>query len=211
MAEPESGGVAAGRRPAIADAAITVIARDGLRSLTHRAVDRELGLPAGSTSYYARTRRQLIQAVVHRLAERTTDDLQTAAPLLIKPSGPPRVAELALALAALLDRLELRGDDHLARYALAVELTDDPELHDLVTSGSPIRAQMLSRAEVTLGRLGVADPAGSASGLITVVDGLLYDRLAGSGRDHRHRPDATRVLAAYLTGLPRTRVVHRHP
>lgn len=195
-------GVPASRRPAIADAAITIIARDGLRSLTHRAVDRELELPAGSTSYYARTRRQLIQAVVHRLADRTRNDLQTAAPSASAPV-PSSVAELATDLAALLDQLAVRGDDHLVRFALAVDLTDDRELHDLVTSGSPVRQQMLARAEATLGGLGVADPAGSAPGLIALVDGLLWDRLAGSGRDPRHRPDAARVLAAYLTGLPR--------
>jgi DNA-binding transcriptional regulator YbjK len=45
------------RRALIADAAISTLARDGMRGLTHRAVDRTAGLPEGSASYYFRTRR----------------------------------------------------------------------------------------------------------------------------------------------------------
>ena len=40
------------RRALIADAAISTLARDGMRGLTHRAVDRAAGLPEGSASYY---------------------------------------------------------------------------------------------------------------------------------------------------------------
>ena len=55
------------RRTAIADAAIRLVATRGVRGLTHRAVDAELGLPAGSTSYYLRTRQALLAACVERL------------------------------------------------------------------------------------------------------------------------------------------------
>ncbi|WFR73994.1 TetR family transcriptional regulator [Prescottella defluvii] len=41
------------RTALIADAAVTLIAQQGLRALTHRAVDRAAGIPEGSTSYYA--------------------------------------------------------------------------------------------------------------------------------------------------------------
>ena len=47
------------RRAEIADAAISTLARDGMRGLTHRAVDRAAGLPEGSASYYFRTRQAL--------------------------------------------------------------------------------------------------------------------------------------------------------
>jgi DNA-binding transcriptional regulator YbjK len=53
----------------VADAAVTVLARDGLRGLTHRAVDAEAGLPHGSTSNYFRSRSALLKAVVARLEE----------------------------------------------------------------------------------------------------------------------------------------------
>src|SRR5215469_3963224 len=57
------------RRTDIADAAISTVARDGMRGLTHRAVDRTAGLPEGSCSYYFRTRHALLRATVERLAE----------------------------------------------------------------------------------------------------------------------------------------------
>ncbi|MEM9696644.1 MAG: TetR/AcrR family transcriptional regulator, partial [Myxococcota bacterium] len=44
------------RRRALCDAAIRVIAREGGRGLTHRAVDREAAVPRCTTSNYFRTR-----------------------------------------------------------------------------------------------------------------------------------------------------------
>jgi DNA-binding transcriptional regulator YbjK len=57
------------RLEVIGDAAITVIAADGMRGLTHRAVDRAAGLPVGSTSYYARTRAALLELTIARIVE----------------------------------------------------------------------------------------------------------------------------------------------
>ena len=177
------------RREAIADAAISLVAAEGLRSLTHRAIDRSLDLPAGSTSYYARTRRQLIELMVHRLATRTVADM--AAPP--SPSSPPSLSD---GPASLLDRLAERAADHRVRYALLVDLADDPELHPLLTTASPARAQFLATAEATLTQAGVADPARHAPALIALVDGLLFDRVAGSRVEN---PDE--VIAAYLRGI----------
>ncbi|WP_345149694.1 hypothetical protein [Nonomuraea rubra] len=52
-----------------ADAAIEVIAEQGLRGLTHRAVDTRAGLPPGSTSSCFRTRRALLEGVLQRMLE----------------------------------------------------------------------------------------------------------------------------------------------
>ncbi|WP_285691107.1 TetR/AcrR family transcriptional regulator [Actinoplanes sp. NBRC 103695] len=193
------------RRPALADAAIAIVARDGLRALTHRAVDRELDLPAGSTSYYLRTRRQLIEAIVHRLATRTVTDLRpVAAPARTVPAAPARtVPAAAKSLAAGLDLLAQRPDDHRARYALSVDLTSDPELHALITSRSPIRAGTLAAAEAALDAIGVRQPARHAPGLVALIDGLLFDRVAGGGLDPDARPPAEPLIRAYLTGLKR--------
>ena len=188
--------VSTDRREAIGDAAITIVARQGLRSLTHRAVDRALDLPPGSTSYYARTRRQLIEAMVHRLADRTVSDML---PALVPVDG--SVPATAKVLAALVDQLALRADDHRARYALNVDLVGDPELHAYLTNASPVRAGMLAAAAATLERIGVAEPARHAPGLVVLVDGLLFDRVAGSGVDPAARPDAEALIRAYLIGL----------
>src|SRR3954449_2257813 len=50
-------------------AALHVVAEHGLRGLTHRAVDREAGLPEGSCSAYLRTREALILALSEYVAD----------------------------------------------------------------------------------------------------------------------------------------------
>lgn len=186
----------------MAEAAIAIIARDGLRALTHRAVDRELDLPPGSTSYYLRTHRLLVEAVVHRLAERTSSDVSAASPSAVAATATTvgSVEELSHALSLLLDRLAARRDDHLVRWALAVDLTRDPDLHAFLTSRSPVRTQLLQRAQDLLDRLGVVDAVRHAPGLVSLVDGLLFDRLAGSGVEGPP-VEAVIVFRAYLNGL----------
>ena len=82
------------RRTQIADTVIEVLAASGARGLTHRAVDAAAGLPAGSSSYYFRSREALLIAAARRLA-----DLDLAA----GPAGPP--PQTADDLARLLARM----------------------------------------------------------------------------------------------------------
>ena len=69
------------RRTTITDAAIATLASDGMRGLTHRAVDHAAGLPEGSTSYYFRSRLALLEATVQRLVELD----ETEVPILPTP------------------------------------------------------------------------------------------------------------------------------
>src|SRR5690349_22073388 len=57
------------RRTEILDAALRVLAEQGMRGLTHRAVDAAAGIAPGSTSYYFRSRSALITGCVTRLVE----------------------------------------------------------------------------------------------------------------------------------------------
>lgn len=67
------------RRSALADAGIRVLAREGARGLTHRAVDAAAGTPRGTSSNYFSTRDDLISALVDRIGERLTPDPDTIA------------------------------------------------------------------------------------------------------------------------------------
>jgi AcrR family transcriptional regulator len=64
----------------LTDAAISVLAEQGMRGLTHRAVDARAALPLGTTSAYFRTRKALIGALVRRLADLDNADLDNAGP-----------------------------------------------------------------------------------------------------------------------------------
>lgn len=182
------------RRDAIADAAIEIIALEGLRALTHRAIDGRLGYPAGSTSYYLRTRQALIEAVVSRLSARTFVELGT-----VGAAPAPRDADgAAKAIAALVVSMaESRPLDHLARFALRIDLVNEPDLHKLITDESPIRQRLLSEGTATLRSIGVADPQVQARDLIALVDDLIFDRLTNS----RAAADPRRVINAYFRGL----------
>ncbi|MGW5375162.1 TetR/AcrR family transcriptional regulator [Nocardia sp. NPDC003999] len=183
------------RRALLVDTAIEVIAARGLRALTHRALDTELGLPAGSASYYFRTKRALIEAIVERITTRTRDDFAAAA--LTPTADRQPVAE---AIAAWLDRLLAQRRGHLiARHALLIDLLDDPDLHPrLVRSLYSIdRARDLFRA------MGAPDPDIRAADFVAVIEGAVFDRFAGNRT--ALRPDTpesvqqlARVLAAHL-------------
>lgn len=186
----------ADRRTAIAEAAIRVIDRDGLRGLTHRALDRELGYAQGTTSNYARTRRDLIELVVRRMSERTASDVEPTRP-------PPRsTAEAVAVLTGILEAVAARGSDARARFALALDLSHDPVLHTLLTDAAPVRAQLLALSGGLLTSLGVQQPQRRASDLVGLLNGLLFDRLAGAGL-RGTSVDVADVLTAYLSGLPR--------
>src|SRR5689334_12612875 len=57
------------RRTQLADAALAVVATQGLKGLTHRAVDAQAGVAVGTTSNYFRNRAALVGAAVDRVEE----------------------------------------------------------------------------------------------------------------------------------------------
>ncbi|TQM29118.1 TetR/AcrR family transcriptional regulator [Nocardia bhagyanarayanae] len=162
------------RRTRIVDAAIELIARRGLRALTHRALDTELELPPGSSSYYFRTKRALIEAIADRIADRSRSDFGAARFEAPETAGLPSIAH---GIAVWLDRLLLERRDHLiARHALIVDLIGDPELHGRLANSlfSTERARELFRAT------GFPDPDTAAADFVAVLEGAVFDRFAGN-------------------------------
>ncbi|MFB6508699.1 TetR/AcrR family transcriptional regulator [Streptomyces virginiae] len=207
MSTPRTRPPEADRRTLIADTAIDLVAAAGLRGLTHRAVDGAAGLPAGSTSYYFRTRTALIGACYARLAELDLGDVGDLSgfgevggvgevggegsprPSLPPPPGPaPADREAAAAaLAGLLHRwLTVGRARQLARFELSLEAARNPELEaDFHRAGQGARA----RAAGILAALGARRPEEAAELLVAWTDGLLYDRLAGALARSRPAPD----------------------
>lgn len=58
------------RRNLLADAGIRVLAEQGARGLTHRAVDQVAGVPKGTASNYFATRDELVEALVNRIGDK---------------------------------------------------------------------------------------------------------------------------------------------
>src|SRR5258708_32518701 len=86
------------RREQLLDAAITLLGEQGVRAVTHRAVDAAAGVPAGSTSNCFRTRDALFNAIVERFAQRERanwDDLTSQAHPSTPPGSPPPLPPFA--------------------------------------------------------------------------------------------------------------------
>jgi DNA-binding transcriptional regulator YbjK len=114
------------RRPLLADAAITILARDGGRGLTHRAVDREAGVPEGTTKNYHPSRQAILEAAAHRMAEQhraAVDHLRATTPTNVTPH------QLRLLYPALIRRA-VTGDptQTLAMFELYLEAVRQPAI-----------------------------------------------------------------------------------
>ncbi|MFD6971969.1 TetR/AcrR family transcriptional regulator [Streptomyces sp. NPDC059949] len=194
MSTPRVSPQSADRRRLIADTAIDLVAAAGLRGLTHRAVDGAAGLPAGSTSYYFRTRAALIGACYQRLAELDLGDVDGESPPALPPALPIVDRETAAtALAGLLYRwLTVGRERQLARFELSLEAARNPALEaDFQQAGKGPRA----RAAGILAALGAERPDESAELLVAWTDGLLYDRLAGALARSRPAPDPAELAS----------------
>ncbi|MFJ7587853.1 TetR/AcrR family transcriptional regulator [Streptomyces sp. NPDC097617] len=106
------------RRAALLDAAIEVLAREGSRGLTLRAVDAEAAVPTGTTTNYFANRSQLLVQILHRTRERLVPDPADLA-------GPPDTSVL---LTRLLERMRRERSVHIAMLELRLEGTRRPEL-----------------------------------------------------------------------------------
>ena len=179
------------RRQRIANAGIALIARGGTHRLTHRAVDTEAGLPNGSTSYYARSRRDLIRLVMEQLSAESQADLTD-----IEVPEKLTVQQATELVGRLTKRLILNGDAQAARFALMFEVRDDDELRRELTVDAPVRRSFDEKAVELLRALGVADPEEKAPEFVALVDAVLMYRAVEAAPI-----DPVGVVETYLTGL----------
>ncbi len=149
---------AGARRRAIAQAALEVLAEQGAHCLTHRGVDRHLGLPAGSTSYYFNTRALLLMAAADALAEADRQDV------LALGEGSDIDALFAIWAAP-----RARGR-LLARLELFLEAARNPVFRAHMAAH---RAFFQSTAEAIMARRGVKDPQAAALAEIARFEGEL--------------------------------------
>lgn len=159
------------RRTALLDAALELVGTQGMRGLTHRAVDAAADLPSGSTSNYFRTREALVLGIVERFIARER----------AMATGPhdevdPTPDGVATALGRFVDRA--LGPDRavtLARYAILVETARTPTLREGMRSG----ADQVDRWSLDLvTRAGSRDPQRDLGLLANYVTGLVLHELA---------------------------------
>jgi DNA-binding transcriptional regulator YbjK len=163
------------RKTLIADAALHLLGLGGAKGLTHRAVDAQAGLPNGSTSFYCRTRLELLKLAVVRHATLDMEDLKRDGQRW--SAGQPdlkrfveHLAERVMGWSVPEQRLHLR-----ARFELLLMAAHEPELAAVLDAQ---RQQFLASTRKALKVLGVAEPEVRARHLIHCVDGLLVSQFA---------------------------------
>ncbi|SDL83866.1 TetR/AcrR family transcriptional regulator [Nonomuraea jiangxiensis] len=118
------------RRQALIDAAIELLAREGARGLTFRAVDAEAGVPTGTASNYFANRDDLFTQVGGRIYERLLPDEATIARTREGVQDQARYAEL---MHEVVDRVSAFNSGYLALLELRLESTRRPELRAVLT------------------------------------------------------------------------------
>lgn len=165
------------RRAQLADAGIDLLVESGVHGVTHRAVDRRAGLPAGTTSNYFRSREALLTAIAHRVVERHQADMAAAAQAH-PPSARGTMRERAIDL--IVDSLMLAAGPHRARYLAVFELRLEGLRRPALAAA--ISELMGAMAAFTAGHhseLGLAIPPAAVPPMLVMYGGALFALVTG--------------------------------
>jgi DNA-binding transcriptional regulator YbjK len=178
---------------ALGAAAISVLAEQGGRAFTHRAVDRRAGVPEGTASRYARTRAALLELAA--VATFNADRLEALEALL----GDGTAITTPAAVAGLLMRATtalLRAPERFrARVELQLEAERLPALRRHLQR---YRAEFVAPVARVLNDIGYEEPLAFAEMLLTVVDGIMYRQLV-SGFAPLDDDQIRQILATAVT------------
>ena len=154
------------------DAAIQVLGERGVRAVTHRAVDAEAGVSAGSTANYFSTREALFAAIVERFAEREQQNFEELATTVV-PTTP---AELGHTLGTFVRNGTAQNRTlTLCRCALLVESANNPGLREhMAVTGARVSAWFIAWLRL----IGSTDPSSHMHVLGNYLTGLALHQLA---------------------------------
>nr|WP_296775662.1 TetR/AcrR family transcriptional regulator [Rhodococcus sp. (in: high G+C Gram-positive bacteria)] len=182
------------RRTELADAGLRILAREGARGLTHRAIDDEAHVPRGTTSNYFKARDDVIAGLIERIGDRLAPDAAVHAPLAAQPPGPDLFAAYIRDIVA---RLLRNREVTLALFELRLEASRRPEIREVL--GSWQRTNFAGDVEFNLAA-GLPGGAKEVALFHYAIDGLLLDRLT-----YPIDPDTStdEIVDALVAGLMR--------
>jgi DNA-binding transcriptional regulator YbjK len=182
------------RRRLLADAGLAVLAGEGSRGLTHRAIDEAAGVPLGTASNYFRSRDALIAGLVHRIGERLGPEPEILERLAAEPPSRRLFSDY---LRDIVRRLTQEREVMLALFELRLESTRRPAVAAVL--GEWQRAAFE-------GDIAFNTAAGLPGGRQEIalfhyaVDGLLFDRLTNPLDPDTSTDDVIEALVAGLLG-----------
>jgi len=161
------------RRGAILDAAIEVVARDGVGAVTHRAVAAVAGVPLAATTYYFASKLDLLLEAFHHLTEQRMRALDEALAIL-PPRMSPEVAAAGWAH-ALAENLRTEPARVLSEFEMHLEASRRAELRDIHRRWER-KAMDYFTASMT--SLGSPHPEADAALVLAALTGLEIGELA---------------------------------
>lgn len=184
------------RRRALADAAIELLAASGVHGVTHRAVEKAAGLPAGTASNYFRSREALLVAAAERIVDLHHADVdgaagnRTAVPRAVGASTDIAGDVVELLTESLFGAATTLRTRYLAIFELQLEAVRRPAL------ASALAGLQDTSTRFTAGHhagLGLPIPAEKIPAMIILYGGALFT-LVTMPPEHVSR-DAVRSVA----------------
>ena len=180
------------RRRLIVEAALRVIARDGVNAATHRAVAAEAGVALASTTYHFTSKSEIVAEALELAIDRSIAAVEscTAPPL------PATTAALADRLVELVEAL--CADDQAplaAQYELLIEAGRSPRLRRLAERWD---GAYLGGLGTVVAAAGVAEPDEAARILSDLIEGALLEHVTAPQDElvgETLRPRIARVVA----------------
>ncbi len=196
------------RRRQLTDAAIELLGSDGVHGVSHPKVDERANVPAGTTSFYFRTRKALLHAIATRLNELDVADLSSMTELAddrpTEFAGTAGLARIVMYVAAepWLTRAK-------ARYEIMLLASRDP---DLAATLSESAEGLYALARDVVAQWHPADNAPDAAliedqaiATMTFINGVMMTFVAGQpvveSAEHLDR-----LIQGVIAGVARVRI-----
>ncbi|WP_342781078.1 TetR/AcrR family transcriptional regulator [Mycobacterium helveticum] len=184
-----------------------LLGENGVHGVSHPKVDEHAGVPAGTASFYFRTRKALLHAVAARLAELDVADFSLVAELA-KGQSTQFAGTAGLARIVMYVNSEPWLTRAKARYELVLLAGRDPEL-TAILSESAERLHALARQVVTqwYPTGSTPDPAlieDQAVATLAFINGVMLTFVAGQPTvDDAERLD--RLIRGVIAGVAEVR------
>jgi DNA-binding transcriptional regulator YbjK len=183
---------------------VAVLGAHGSRGLTHPRVDAHAGLPAGTTSYYFRTRKALMLATAQRVDELDAADLSMLTELGDDGSA-GYSGTIGLARLVMLSGSEPGLTRSRARYELVLASHRDPDLAAVMIEMG-LRFYSRAREVIVQWHRGDAPPDPSAIDeqavtVLTFIDGVMMSFVHGYpvASDAEHLDRRIRAILRAIT------------
>jgi DNA-binding transcriptional regulator YbjK len=173
------------RRAQLTDAGIALLAASGVHGVTHRAVDKQSGLPAGTASNYFRSREALLIAIARRVVEHHQADMAAAA-----RSAPTVADPIDLISESLLQAAGANRARYLAIFELRLESLRRPALAVVIDE---LMAEMAAFTGGHHAEVGLDFPQAAVLPMMITYGGALFALVTGPVE--AVTPEAVRPLA----------------